>query len=481
MQKVDRKPARSRSRLIWLLPAALLLAGSILLLIFLPEEEKTSAPVVPEVEEPEETGGSLVNRDDLVSVTITQRGEAPWTLTWEEDGAHLNGSEWIADPARTDLMEAALSRLVYADILTETPFDPAEYGLADPLLTAEAHFASGDHYLLSLGDQMPMEEGWYYMSMEGDSRLFAVSPAIPEDLDIDPQMLFPVSQPEIYAALLDRFTVFSGSGEKLAEWHLRGDITDQDAKVNWEVSFPFTYLADWERMQNLKTTAGNLRMGIFMAAADPETLSMYGLDEPDYVLEFHMAAGTTGAVGATGAYDPVQRPEATVTFPISRNDLVDYVLFEGAVYSVSHLMLSAFLDTDPMVTAARYPAPLPLNSLSAMTIGTDTYILDRTDELNPVCRKNGEEIPWETFEAAYERLLTVTVSGTLPEGAAWGEPHTRVTFTSVSGNTYTLSLSHWDAAHDALTLEGNTLFYLPQGSLQSFEVDSEQGTANSGQ
>ena len=51
--------------------------------------------------------------------------------------------------------------------------------------------------------------------------------------------------------------------------------------------------------------------------------------------------------------------------------------------------------------------------------------------------------------------------GWLPEGWAAAEaPHTTFTFEAVDGETHTLALTAFDALHDAVTLDGCTLFYL---------------------
>ena len=81
------------------------------------------------------------------------------------------------------------------------------------------------------------------------------------------------------------------------------------------------------------------------------------------------------------------------------------------------------------------------------------------------CMRNGEEISYDAFAAAWERLLTVTVSGKLPADYECGEAHTKYTFRTVSGGTHTVELSDYDGMHDAVTMDGHTLFYLIKGGM----------------
>ena len=100
------------------------------------------------------------------------------------------------------------------------------------------------------------------------------------------------------------------------------------------------------------------------------------------------------------------------------------------------------------------------------------YIIERventeeaTAETEYRCLRNGEEISWDVFSAAWERLLTVTVSGRLPADYTKKETHTKYTFHSVSGGTHTVELSDYDGMHDAVTMDGHTRFYLIKGGM----------------
>lgn len=508
MRPVERKKKRTwkHGRVMFVAAALLLFGGSIAFYFFWPRTEKQAGTeqisaaakaVIADMgigytgstgaEEPENTRGTIEawQAGELECVTVTVRGQETWTLIPDEAGdMHLKGSEgWAVKERLANQVRDAITNLVYEDIITEDPADYrdrlADFGLDDPFIVAEARFTDGKKLVIRLGNEIPVEESVRYMLIDGDDRLYAVSHALAEDLDIEKEALHPVTQPEIYPVLLDRVTVYGKDGKEQAEWRLRGDITDQDAGTNWEVTAPFRYCADETFIENLKTSAGNLRMGVYLGDATEDFLAECGLAEPEYILELHMAPGSTGTVSDLGVYDVAAREGGTVTLAISRsdNELIDYVRFGDDIFRASHLILSAFLDVIPADSAARYIAPVPLGSVESVTIErggeTVTYTLERTGETDPetaeetvICRKNGEEISREAFEAAYERLMTVTVSGSLPEGAQWKEPHTKYTFRAVSGGTHTVELSEWDGLHDAVTMDGETRFYLIQGGAE---------------
>ena len=117
-----------------------------------------------------------------------------------------------------------------------------------------------------------------------------------------------------------------------------------------------------------------------------------------------------------------------------------------------------------------------------MTIERDgeivAYTLNRTaggdaenEEERVTCFRNGEEVSYEAFEAAYTRLLTVTVSGKLPAGAEWKEAHTKYTFRTLSGGTHTVELCDWDGVHDAVVMDGMCVFYLIKDGMVFDQVE----------
>ena len=103
----------------------------------------------------------------------------------------------------------------------------------------------------------------------------------------------------------------------------------------------------------------------------------------------------------------------------------------------------------------------------------ETEDTEKTEDPGYGCLRNGKEISYDMFSAAWDRLLTVTVSGKLPNGYVPGEPHTRYTIHSVSGAVHTVELSELDAMHDAVTLDGYTLFYLIKGGMTDLPQEEQ--------
>jgi len=446
------------------------LAFSLVMLRQSSQEETTALPAF--------TDSTLFRNtpDEICRVTVRLAGQEPWSMQRSGDGQFQleDEKDWTVDPLISDRITDALSHLEYTDIFSEDESEYRdrlqEFGLEDPQVTVTWSLENGLSHMMRIGDAVePEEADCCFMLIEGDGRLYGVDNGTLQDLRKDRSLLHAVPALPLRKALIDRIAVRNGSGAMTACWELGGNITDQDAGDSWRIIAPFVYAADEEGMRNLLNSAGNLTLGTYVGQATEENLTACGLNAPDAVLEIHMAAGSTGTVTEAGVYDVTDWEEETVSLTVAEGDngMTDYVLYDGAVYTMTHFSLSPFTEAEPMTTAARYLAVTPLESLVSLRVeedGRETAVYELSGAADgidaPECRKNGEPIPYESFEAAYNRLLVVTVSGMLPEGAEWGEAHTKYTFRTISGGTHTVWLSAYDALHDAVTLDGQTLFYL---------------------
>ena len=506
MQKVERKKhgERRHGRVVGVLVCAFVLVGCVVaaLLLTRKAEEKPEPGRQP-------VTGAIVrrSRDELASMTIVPRGGEAWTLERKEDGTlELVQSEnesvdddstfqqssfayrqqerqqvTHVDETIGDMLQDAAVNVTYEDVFTENRADwepdAADFGLADPLITATFRYTDQTETTIRIGDSAdPEGNAYYYMMVDGDDRLYAVSSGTVQDLSTEKTLLYAVPELQIHAALLDRIAVKNGNGSIRTEWVLKGSVSDQDAAENWVLTAPFTYPADYDAMKNLRDSAEKLRLGTYIGPVTEETLAECGLAEPESILEFHMAEGSTGTVGSEGVYDVADWEERTKTLVLgkAKSEMVDYLLYEGKIYTISHFSVSAFTETEALSTVARYPVATPLNSLESVTVeetGKEPvrYGLVRIDGeeddgaedgQSVRCLRNGEEISYEAFAAAYERMLTVTVSGKLPEGFELQEAHTKYIFRTVSGGIHTVGLCDFDGVHDAVIMDGHCLFYL---------------------
>lgn len=486
MLQVERKKERRISKWILLVLLGIIAVAGCIFGFFMLRTEKPKA-------ERQDTRGYLSEREpeEITQIRITVRGRQPWiakrnssgdlVMIQEEDASH-EAHEWVLDPALGERIEDALAHLGYEAVLTENEEDYRnrldEFGLENPTLTAETEYLDGAKTVLRIGDNTGIEgEDCRFMLIEGDPRLFVVAGNLVEDLIVEQELLHPVDQPEIQIARIDRITIRDEAGNITAEWKLKGMITDADAAENWLVTVPVNYPADQDQIVNLKKSAGNIRLGLYVSEGSKAALSQYGLDQPRAEIEIHLAEGSTGQIIEGGVYQVTDRKEETFCFLIGnvRNEMTDYCLYNGTVYTMNHFTMASLTEIDPRDTLARYPVTVATDNLSSLEIvrengETDRYDLTYISEPEienegamrtaVLCKKNGEDMEYAAFEAAYERMRVVDVSGTLPAG--WQKKETRTVYTmkTRSGDIHRVELSDFDAMHDAVTVDGWTMFYL---------------------
>ena len=503
MDSVEKKKNRpgGPGRIRWILGGVLLLAVCVAVTILVGRE---TVPVLPE--EKPDPRGSIENREteEISRITIQARGSDKWSAFRNENGKlQMEGQEaWEADPSLSARLEDALANIVYEAVLTEEPESYrdqlADFGLADPELTVTVRYTDETERTLRIGNHSGLEDGdFHYMLIDGDSRLYAVASSYVEDLRIEPELLHPLRQPELQPARADRITVLDADGAKAVEWELQGEITDRDAAESWLLTAPFRYPADYDAITNLKKNIGNLLFGVYIGEAGEVDLAALGLERPVAELRIHLAAGSTGTVTESGVYNVTERPEETFSLRIGneRNEMTRYVQWGTQVCTMNQFVLAPFLEADPIDSAARYPVLLPLESLRRVTAekngtrviyeltwgaenseekkdGTQTENRKDPGKENETeeddrftVTRNGETMAASAFQAAYDRWMVVTVAGRLPEEWATGDVTEKYVFESLTGKLHTVEMSRFDALHDAVTLDGCTVFYLPRGGM----------------
>ncbi len=493
MQPVQKKTRRAprRNRLVWLallllLTFALLLAGHLLR----SDPQPSSSTSVPQ-------NTTLTDHDpgDVLSLTITRRGESPWQVVRDEEGYFVLQSDpkFRLSNTTTDELADVACILSCEEILSEDPAEYgehlADYGLDDPHYIASIAYRDGTSVTLRVGSTAVHTNAWRYMTIDGDDRLFAFGRGMVENLFVSEASLREVEQPVLHKARINRITLTGPDGAVQAEWALTADITASDAIDRWQLTAPFVYPADATAMEGLLANAANLRLGTWLAPSTQENLTAYGFDAPRLSITLHMAAGTIAATDINGVSTPQDYPESSCTFLIggTENDMIDYVRYGDSLYRCSHFTMQPFLDADPNATLSRYLLPVALGNLASLSIEQNgqrnVYVLTRTERVaenndlvynadghvvhDITVTKNGAPMDYARFEAAYQSLVTATVSGILPQDApAAPSPHTVFTFADTDGSRHTVALSSFDALHDTVIVDGHEAFYLIKGGFR---------------
>jgi len=495
MQPVEKKKRGTplgRSRLILLLGAVLALG------CVLAATTAVQAPTPVESPYPVSTAVDLYRYppEAVRAITVHMTGEPSWTVEADAATGHLmlTGEDgFLLSEAASDALREAAAIITCEQVISADPaeYTPhlADYGLADPERTATITFEGGAAYTLRIGSLAAHTSAWYYMTADGDDRLFALSAGLVDDLFVSRESLWDVTQPTIHRARIDRITLRGSDGSIHAEWTLQGMIGQEDAAEQWRITAPFTYPANSTAITGLLANAANLRLGAYVGPATEENLAAYGFLPPRMTIELHMAAGAMTFTGMDGAVTVTDWPESTVTFTIggARSDMVDYVLHEGSIYVSSHFTMGVFLDVTPESTMNRYPVLTALGNLAKLTIETGgsatTYVLTRTEKVAPnndlvydengqlvwetTVTRNGEAFDFAAFEAAYTRLVAVSAAGEIPKGDVIAEvPHTIYAFTDVNGSVHTVALTSYGVLHDAVSVDGHQAFYIAKGAFQ---------------
>ena len=492
MQKVEKRNHRPSPRRAWLLVIALLALALAAGAYFLAEQ--------PAEEEHAESHGyeaALIiekSAEEVAEVSADLELGEGWTLCQSGGAVSMLGDpDFAVDASWASYILNAAAVVEAPATLTE---DEAEYaasladfGLDSPRAIVRIRYEGGEEVTLRIGDAVSAEAGsWLYMTVDGRAPLYAIDKGTADIFTTDRALLREIVQPTLHAQRFDRVTLESGGF--CVEWALEGAIGNRDAAERWRLTQPMAYPADASALESLREHIASLRLGAWVAEATAENLTRCGFDAPRLTLTVHQAAGDMGAANATGEYEVTAWPESTFTLVVggAQTEDVDYVLYEGDIYITSHYALATLMELDWRETLSRFPVLTAAGNLRRLTIEkngamAEDFVITRTEQVaqnnelvtdddghvvyDRTVTRNGAAYAWEAFEGAYRRLVTVMVSGTLPEGWVLSTaPHTVYTFEDVDGTLHTVALADFDALHDAVAVDGQAVFYLIKGGFE---------------
>lgn len=514
MQKITRRPRRERPWLRWVLLTALLAVLAALAVVLprllagesapqggasgMPEGFAAPAGVtLAPAASAEEPAPASAGHDEpgpaMTALAVTLPDGTSWTAERtgpEELTVRADGSVYPmrAAAARAMIRDAEdfTVRSVLARDASALPEPLSAYGLDPPRMTVTITYEDGSVLALRIGGEIGgIEDPCRYLMAEDDPRLYALDVSTVEDFAYEAPILRAFTQPVLHYSRIDRVEVEDADG--LRVWALEAGIADPDADDRWVLKAPFRYPCDGEMLRSLRRNIQNISLAALVGDATPENRTAYGFDAPRARITVHQAAGRILGAGASGAVEEQDWEEDTfellVGDPVS--DVMDRVLWAGSIWTIPHFRLAGVLDLTPSDSLTRYPVLTALSNLRRLTLTegetTRVWTLEREaadgGERVTVYR-DGEEMAWSVFEANYNRLLMTTVSGRLPADVRIAEPpHTVFTFETETGVTHTIALSTYTSLQDAVTVDGETVFYIAKGVMVFGAEEMPGGTA----
>lgn len=442
---------------------------------------------IPPAQPAASTARQVVNKEaaSLAAITVTLRDEEPYTLTYENGSLiYQGGTPFVVDETLAAEILTACTQLSTLDTLAESPEafggDWSAFGLEPPRCSVAITYTDGSALTYHIGDRLPVDTG-YYFRLEGQNSLCRVHDDLLNTFQVDAGVLYPVEQLRLSQALVDRIALYNGSDDALLH------AFEKQADGAFAMTAPVRWPVTAEPMTNILKALANFTLGAYLGPDTPEGRAAQGLEEPQYRLVIHEAAGSAMTTTGSAAQSVTRSArETTLTlWPVTEGSGVCAV--NGGLYTFLKLSLAFLYDMDLTEDLLlRSPANLPLEELASLEIrsgeSSTLYEILRIPRLteegniqtdsdgNPLCDiqilANGSPVSTEAFAARLERLNSVTVSGRLPEGFTPAEAVTdTLVFTTLSGAVRTVTLAPYDALHSAVGVDGEYLFYLIRGGM----------------
>lgn len=435
---------------------------------------------------------------NIASITIENSISPPYTIHQKEEGVYeLAGYEGLP------LDSLTLEEMFYfaANVTAEEKIDSSEglsaqkkeaFGLDKPSVTVTVTDNQQASWVFSFGNQIPYEN-LYYFTYQADPAVYAVELGFYDLYNVSPGYLVSIQQPSIHHQRISGVSIENFLLNKSLLLSASQGLAEEDRLFSWTLGSPYDYPGDPEKVSALLESLESLYLGSYIGEATKANLALYGFSPPSARLIIQLEEATIGQVGSQGVFSQQTFPKETLTFDIGQKEdtFVHHVLYNGHIYLVSSLnttILQAFSPTDYLL---KRPALLPLETLTSLKgenlaqneeapLVFDILHQQNNQENSQINEEGEASLPAQLsitlngtipissvdFSAAYTTLTQISAAGFLPQGFTPKAPTYRITMDTLSGISRIIELSPYDALHDALTINGTTLFTIRKGELE---------------
>ena len=471
MQHPVKKKTRRKLRKGWLmLAAAVGLSAALALVLLLPAiRQRHPAQSIP-VHESTFRTLEILEPAQVESVTIHPVGGDAYTLRMQNGVLMLEREGALADISDLYAQEilSAVTQIVAQAVVAEdaAEVELAQMGLEPPQATAAVRCTDGTQSVLKLGGSVP-NTTYSYCQWNGSTAVYMCDSGVADALSLTANQLLPVSQPEVYSALVKRLRIenAAGSFEMVFGDGAYGMLTQ-----------PYVYPLDAEASSAILTALQNMRLGTREGDVTAENRAAYGFDQPLCVLSIDQTAGRYSRIAESGQLVTQSLPAQSLRFVIGRaeGDFFYTCEYEGSCYFISRFLVEALVNASADALASRHPAnlgDLPLNCIrmeasgktAEMCVAYTERVLPNneleTDEnggpvYNAAVTLNGAQSSQEQLDELQSRLAEMTVSGNAPQSFEAQAPCWRVEITAQNGLVRVLEGYRLDLFTDVLFVDG---------------------------
>ncbi len=345
-------------------------------------------------------------------------------------------------------------------------------GLGQTAARVTAWYTDGQKAGLIFGSSAPTEIPSGYFMLEGDGRVFTVSPEMRGHFDRPLNTLHPVPALGFSSELVDRIRFDGEDAFELCQ-----------TEGLWEVSSPFLYPADEEKIRNLLSSIEKMRLAVYAGEADTGNLERFGFIQPRRSVQITLAPSIIqGFDSESNPIDSQDIPEQVFAFEVGDaiGNIGFYLRYEGKIYQASNVSMGFLtaVGLDGILSPA--PMNVPVNRLARMNVFKNgikvEYVISLVEKIlpnndlardesgntlfEPYVEKDGLVTDSDAFLREYLKLMALRASGILPEDF-WPESETAVVYhLDCPSVQLELALFPFDALHYAMRVNGQFIHYV---------------------
>lgn len=443
-------------------------------------------PQAPLVNKDEEL--TLINRDasELFRAWVQPASAESFAIIFSDGSYEVEGNpDFPLEEREISLMVKDLTFLTVNEELGRITPDEKNleaFGLGKTAARVQAEYSDGTSTVLVFGNSAPTEIPSDYFMMEGDDRVYSVSPEMRTHFDRGLNTLHPVPALNFNSALTDGLSYSGQNGFKIRQ-----------SEGLWEVVSPFRYPADEEQVRSLLSSIGKMRLAVYAGEADAGNLSRYGFDPPERSIIIDLAPSVIQGYDEEGT--PGQNLDVpTQSFVFQVGDAIGnlgfYLLYNGEIYQASHASMGflASADIDSILSPA--PVNVPVNRLSRLTVrqgkksreyavsmiekilSNNQHVQDDAGNLlyEPYVTLNGQDTDSEAFLKEYLKLMALRAAGKLPEGFTAEDRLIARYHLSGPFGEMELAFFPFDALHYAMRVNGHFIHYVDKAAADSIAL-----------